>query len=170
MRKRCPCWLPDRTRRQSRYPRFKFLATLLTSALRSSAGAITYLLARNQAAQKKLQAELDKALGAPGSGEVEVPTYDQLKNLTYLQDVINEGLRVHSTAGIGLPRVVPEGGLTVAGEHFVAGTEVSCPIYTMHHLKSVWGPDADVFNPDRWAAENKAELLQNFAPFSIGPR
>ncbi|KIP10209.1 hypothetical protein PHLGIDRAFT_499161 [Phlebiopsis gigantea 11061_1 CR5-6] len=138
----------------------------------NSAGAITYHLARNQVAQAKLQAELDKALGLPGAGsnEAEVPTYDQLKYLTYLQDVINEGLRVHSTAGIGLPRVIPEGGLTVAGESFVEGTEVSCPIYTMHHLKSVWGDDADVFNPDRWSGENKAELMQSFAPFSVGPR
>lgn len=148
------------------------MTTLSTNVFRSSAGAITYHLARNQAAQAKLQDELDKALGVPGAGsnEAEVPTYDQLKNLTYLQDVINEGLRVHSTAGIGLPRVIPQGGLTVAGETFVEGTEVSCPIYTMHRLKSVWGNDADVFNPDRWSGENKAELLQNFAPFSVGPR
>lgn len=144
----------------------------MINASHSSIGAITYHLARNQAAQAKLQAELDNALGAPNvdANEDDIPSYERLKNISYLQDVIHEGLRVHSTAGLGLPRVVPEGGLTVAGQTFVEGTEVSCPIYTMHRLKSIWGDDADAFNPDRWSGENKAELLQNFAPFSIGPR
>ena len=65
--------------------------------------------------QAKLRKELDAILGTPGSDCV-VATYEQLKNVTYLQDVINEGMRLHSTVGIGLPRIVPENGLTIAGE------------------------------------------------------
>ena len=99
-----------------------------------------------------------------------VPTYEELRGVTFLHDVINEGMRLHSTAGLGLPRVVPESGLTVAGKTFTPGTELSCPTYTIHRLKSVWGEDADEFNPDRWANGNKAEMLKYFVPFSTGPR
>ena len=116
--------------------------------------------------------ELDTALGPPSldSFDETVPNYDQVKNLPYLQDVIDEGLRLHSTVCIGLPRIVSETGLTVAGEAFAAGTEVSCPTLTIHRLKSIWGEDADEFNPDRWTRGNRAEMMKYFIPFSIGPR
>lgn len=135
--------------------------------------AITYYLARKQEAQAKLQKELDDILGSPGSNSYDegaVPPLDRVKNSPFLQDVINEGLRVHSTIGIGLPREVPEGGLTVAGQTLLPGTHVSCPVYTLHRLKSIWGDDADEFNPDRWAHGDRTTMLKYFAPFSIGPR
>ncbi len=140
----------------------------------SSAGAITYYLAHNQKAQAKLQRELDEALGAPTKNDQDEDSraigYDQLKNLPYLQDAINEGLRLHSTVGVGLPRVVPEGGLTILGKTFTPGTIVSVPTYTVHRDKAVWGEDADVFNPDRWTQGDKAAMQKAFAPFSIGSR
>ncbi|PSR72287.1 hypothetical protein PHLCEN_2v11879 [Hermanssonia centrifuga] len=140
----------------------------------NSAGAITYYLAHNQNAQAKLQRELDEALGAPTKNEDDEDSrairYDQLKNLTYLQDAINEGLRLHSTVGVGLPRVVPEGGLTILGKTFAPGTIVSVPTYTVHRDKAVWGEDADVFNPDRWTRGDKAAMQKAFAPFSVGSR
>lgn len=62
---------------------------------------------------RTLQAELDAAVPA----DVTVPTYDMVKNLPYLQAVINETLRHHSTSGIGLPRQIPldEAGITLHG-------------------------------------------------------
>ncbi|GJE88302.1 cytochrome P450 [Phanerochaete sordida] len=139
----------------------------------SSLGAIVYYIARDQGVQAKLQQELDEALGAPeldaNTDEVVAP-FDAVKNLAYLQDVINEGLRLHSTLGFGLPREVPVGGLTVAGRTFPAGTHISCPMYTLHRLQSIWGDDADVFNPDRWARGDRKTMLSAFAPFSLGPR
>ena len=137
----------------------------------SSLGAITYYLARKPLVQARLQKELDRILGSPRLvDDIVVATFEELRNITFLQDVINEGMRLHSTIGIGLPRIVPEGGLTIAGMTFAAGTEVSCPAYTIHRLKSVWGADADEFNPDRWARGDKAEMLKYFIPFSVGPR
>lgn len=137
----------------------------------SSLGAITFYLARTPAVQAKLQKELDAVLGSPSPhDEGVIAAYDHVKGIAYLQDVINEGMRLHSTAGIGLPRVVPEGGLTIAGLAFAGGTEVSCPAYTVHRLKSIWGADADEFNPDRWSRGDRAEMLKYFIPFSVGPR
>lgn len=95
---------------------------------------------------KKLQAELDAALPSD-----DVPTYEQVKNLTYLDMVIQETLRIHSTSSQGLPRLVPPGpGVEIAGHHFPQGTVLSVPAYTMHHSKEIWGKDADEFRPERW--------------------
>ena len=132
----------------------------------SSCSLMNYL-ARNPRAMAKLQAELDGSL--PES--VEVPTYDMVKDLTYLEWVINETLRHHCTSGIGLPRLVPpeSPGVTICGHFFPPGTVLSVPTYTIHHSKEIWGPDAEDFNPDRWAVVTERQK-NAFIPFSYGPR
>ncbi|KAL8926910.1 MAG: hypothetical protein Q9208_002719 [Pyrenodesmia sp. 3 TL-2023] len=86
--------------------------------------------------------------------------------------VINETLRIHSTSSLGLPRVVPPGpGVTIANHHFPPLTVLSVPSYTIHHSTSIWGPDANEFNPDRWAEGIITEKQKAaFIPFSYGPR
>ncbi|KAL5499108.1 hypothetical protein ACEPAH_1626 [Sanghuangporus vaninii] len=123
----------------------------------------------NPKVQLKLQKELDDALGVDSS-DGPVPTYSQVKNLPYLEAVINEGMRLHSTIGLGLPRVVPEGGLTVCGKTFPEGTVLSVPMYTVHRDPEVWGADADVFRPERWFELDAVKLQKSFYPFSFGPR
>ncbi|KAH0826593.1 cytochrome P450 [Lanmaoa asiatica] len=133
----------------------------------NSSCAITYYLARYPYVQEKLQKELDEALGA---ADDPVTTFEQVKRLPYLEAVINEGLRVHSTSSIGLPRVAPEGGLTIDGVHFPQGAVLSVPTYTIHRDKKVWGDDVDVFRPERWFERDYATLQKTFNPFSLGPR
>ncbi|PIL27720.1 cytochrome P450 [Ganoderma sinense ZZ0214-1] len=133
----------------------------------NSSCAITYWLARNQAAQRKLQAELDAALG---SDDDPIAVFEQVKRLPYLEAVINEALRIHSTSGIGLPRLVPEGGLTVCGHFFPEGTVLSVPTYTIHRDREVWGEDVDAFRPERWFERDKNLVQKTFNPFSFGPR
>lgn len=117
-----------------------------------------------------MQAELDAALASVDS---EVAPYEVVKNLPYLGAVIDEGLRLHSTIGAGLPREVPTGGATILGHHFKEGTTVSVPLYRLHRDESIWGPDAAEFRPERWieaSLERKKSMMEAFAPFSIGPR
>lgn len=133
----------------------------------NSSCAITYYLAANPPVQYKLQKELDDALG---SEDEYVSTYEQVKRLPYLEAVINEALRIHSTSSIGLPRIAPEGGLTIQGIHFAQGTVLSVPSYTIHRDTKVWGEDADVFRPERWFERDNATLQKAFNPFSYGPR
>lgn len=144
---------------------------MLTSSLSSSC-AITYYLARDPTVQAKLHKELDDALGAPGSISEEDPvtTFEQVKRLPYLDAVINETLRIHSTSAIGLPRQAPEGGLTVLGKTFPEGTVLSVPTFTIHRDARVWGSDVEAFRPERWFEIKQDDIQRAFNPFSFGPR
>jgi benzoate 4-monooxygenase len=133
----------------------------------SSSCAITYHLAANPDVQRRLQKELDNALQ---NEDDEVSSIEAVKNLPYLNAVINEALRLHSTSGIGLPRIVPEGGLKIQGHFFKEGTVLSVPSYTIHRDKEVWGDDATVYRPERWFERDNDAIQRTFNPFSYGPR
>ena len=83
---------------------------------------------------------------------------------------------MHATSGIGLPRIVPPGGLAVTlsgGEGtvtFPEGAVLSVPTYTIHRDKEVWGEDPDAFRPERWFEIDKVAAQKAFNPFSFGPR
>ncbi|KAG9249760.1 cytochrome P450 [Emericellopsis atlantica] len=133
----------------------------------NSSCALLYHVVKTEGVLAKLQQELDAAV----PDDVDVPMYEQVKSLPYLEQVISETLRHHSTSGIGLPREVPpnSAGVTIRGRHYGPGSVLSVPTYTVHHDKSIWGEDADQFNPSRW--ENPtAEMKKAFIPFSHGPR
>jgi benzoate 4-monooxygenase len=133
----------------------------------NSSCALLYHVVKTEGVLAKLQQELDAAV----PDDADVPAYEQVKNLPYLEQVINETLRHHSTSGIGLPREVPanSAGVTIRGRHYGPGTVLSVPTYTVHHDKAIWGEDADEFNPSRW--ENPTpEMRKAFIPFSHGPR
>ncbi|KAJ4287945.1 hypothetical protein N0V90_011960 [Kalmusia sp. IMI 367209] len=128
--------------------------------------ALLYHCLQNPNVVKKLQEELDQALPDADA----VPQFSQVKDLPYLDAVIKETMRIHSTSSLGLPRVVPPGpGITVASTHFPQATVLSVPAYTIHHAPSIWGADAASFRPERW--ETITEQQKNaFIPFSYGPR
>jgi hypothetical protein len=87
---------------------YGFLILIVLGIVRdSSSCAITFYLALNLDAQRKLQAELDEAIGSitisnseknsAVDDEAAVAPYDLVKSLPYLEACINEGLRIHST-------------------------------------------------------------------------
>lgn len=119
--------------------------------------AIIYHLARNQVVQRRLHSHLDDHLGCADLAGT-VVTADEVKRLPYLEACINEGLRIHSTLALGLPRVVSEDGLHIYGRYFPAGAIVSVPTYTIHRDKGVWGEDVEVYRPERWEEAGKEQL------------
>jgi benzoate 4-monooxygenase len=151
----------------------------------NSTCAILYHLARTPKAQAKLHSELDRAIPDTTvdleGGGLPVRVEDvKGEKLPYLDACINEGLRIHSTSALGLPRVVPPGGLTVEGIHFVEGTVLSVPSYTIHRDPEVWSAphgeedwDIEDFRPERWldlTPEKRDLINKTFNPFSVGPR
>ncbi|KAI0854016.1 putative cytochrome P450 [Daldinia vernicosa] len=91
-----------------------------------------------------------------------------LKKLPYLDHVIQETLRLHSAAPSGLPRVVPQGGATLAGHFIPGGYTVSAQAYSMHRNPAVY-PEPLKFDPSRW--ENPTRAMKDaFVPFGGGSR
>lgn len=133
----------------------------------SSTCAILYHLARTPHVQAKLHKELDEQLGTE---DELVATIHQIKRLPYLDACINEALRIHSTSALGLPRVVPESGLTVLEQHFPEGTVLSVPSYSIHRDVTVWGEDVEAYRPERWFERDIVAMQKTFNPFSTGPR
>lgn len=133
----------------------------------NSSCAILYHVVRTPGVLEKLRKEIDEAIPEG----IEVPTYDAVKSLPYLEACINEALRHHSPSGIGLPREIPPNsrGVTIDGRHYGPGTVMSVPTYTIHHSKEIWGPDADDYNPERWFSLTDKQKGA-FIPFSYGPR
>ncbi|CAP79884.1 Pc12g02570 [Penicillium rubens Wisconsin 54-1255] len=93
-----------------------------------------------------------------------------LEHMTYLNACIEEGLRIYPPVPVGLPRVTPDEGLLVCGEHIPGRTSVSVHHWaTYRNARNFRLPDQ--FIPERWigdefASDNKAA----FQPFSFGPR
>ncbi|CAI7674053.1 unnamed protein product [Penicillium pancosmium] len=135
----------------------------------NTACAILYWCLRTPGVIAKLQKTLDDAIPT----DIDVPTHAMVKDIEYLQWVIWETMRIHSTSAMGLPREIPEGAAPVhiSGHTFGPGDVLSVPSYTIHRSKEIWGPDAEEFNPERWSSKNlTARQKAAFIPFSHGPR
>ncbi|KAL7956776.1 cytochrome P450 [Trichoderma compactum] len=77
-------------------------------------------------------------------------TWAQTQSLPYLQAVIREGLRMWPpVGGLGFKTVPPEGDY-LNGYFVPGGTEIGQGFHGVGRSKAVWGPDADVFRPERW--------------------
>ena len=48
------------------------------------------------------------------------------------------------------------------------GTMFDTSYYVLHRLHSIWGPDAETFDPDRW--DRFKPGAWEFLPFGAGPR
>ncbi|KAH8653524.1 cytochrome P450 [Xylariales sp. PMI_506] len=91
-----------------------------------------------------------------------------VEKLPYMQACVKEALRIHSPVPMGLPRVIPKGGMTIGERTFLEGTTVSINPWVLHHSKEIWGDDADEWNPDRWLVDDAAELERFWIPFGAG--
>ena len=110
--------------------------------------------------------------------------------LTYLQAVINEALRIHPSGANGFPRISP--GATVDGHWVPAGvryysilfsghvkrfvsnamqkqTEIFTSTWTVSHDERYFA-DPDAFIPERWVDPNCKDTKEASQPFSLGYR
>ncbi|KAL5727421.1 hypothetical protein ACHQM5_000621 [Ranunculus cassubicifolius] len=127
------------------------------------------LLLNNKQSLKKVQEELDKNVGS----DRRVKDSD-IKNLVYLQAVVNEGMRLYPAAPLLGPRMATED-CTLAGYHVPAGTGLLVNVWKIHRDPSVW-PEPSEFRPERFLTEDQAHIDHGkgqgyqFFPFAAGRR
>ncbi|KDN64247.1 putative cytochrome P450 [Colletotrichum sublineola] len=117
-------------------------------------------LINNPVAYRRLQQEIDDAIAA---GAVSAPiTNAEALKLPYLQAVIHEGLRFYPpVTGLGFKQA-PDGGDMLNGYFVPGGTQIGQNFFGVGRSLWVWGPDADVFRPERWlrADEDEARRMK----------
>ncbi|XP_040070996.1 cytochrome P450 3A41-like [Ixodes scapularis] len=132
----------------------------VTSALSFTA----YLLAKHQDVQDKVRAEVKLLLQKDGN-----INYDNIFSLKYLNQVIEESLRLYPP----LPGFVSrrcQKDFEFNGLRIPKGTNIQVPARLMHHDPRYW-VDPEKFNPDRFSPENKPTIEpMAYIPFGIGPR
>lgn len=130
--------------------------------------ATMYFLIKNPRVIARLREDI-AALG-PLSSPV---TFKQAQELPYLHAIIQEGMRLHSAAGLPLERVVPAGGAELSGHFLPAGTVVGVNPWVTGYSTEVYGADAWEFRPERWLEADKESLAQmdrNWLSFGLGSR
>lgn len=123
-------------------------------------------LAANPHIQDKVRQEILDAL-AENNGNF---TYDVVKNMQYMEQVISEALRKYPVAS-GLLRQCtktyqfPDSDYTMR-----KGIRVLIPVYSIHHDQKYY-PDPEKFDPERFSEENiKTRPEGTYLPFGDGPR
>ena len=88
-----------------------------------SLNAAVYFLWKNPRTLAKLRQELDAERSAAKFHDI--VSVKDVADCRYLQAVIKETLRLHPGTGLGLTRLIPKGGLTLAGRYFPEGVCLS---------------------------------------------
>ncbi|MCW2787069.1 MAG: cytochrome [Marmoricola sp.] len=133
---------------------FLLMAAHDTSTITMS--AMAYYLAKNPEWQDKARAE---AIAAGGSD------YDAINGLELQERIMKESLRLCSPVP-SMPRVAVRD-TAVNGFRIPEGSFVAVSPYYNHHDSGVW-PDAERFDPDRFAEDRREDKVHRMAFHAFG--
>uniref|UniRef100_A0A336LXR4 CSON009724 protein n=1 Tax=Culicoides sonorensis TaxID=179676 RepID=A0A336LXR4_CULSO len=149
--------------------------TFFFDGIETSKGTLSnifYELARYRSVQEKLRQELIKIRSHDGTFE-----YDTLMENKYLEQVINESLRIHPVLAFHNRECTKECTLQIGKGKTLKvekGTNILLPVYSFSRDSDHYGSDSEQFNPDRFNEENgglKAyKDKEVLFPFGDGPR
>lgn len=166
------------------------IATLILAGTDTTSITASWILleiARHPEAQIKIRDEIHAARArVTARGDTEFTIAD-LEGLTLLQCAMKEGMRLHPvtwqlTRLAGMDDVIPLANpiTTKSGEQLSSiavrkGARVKISICAYHRLPSVWGKDADQWNPARWlnldnSKQASVGVYANLLNFSAGIR
>ncbi|KAJ6785609.1 hypothetical protein PWT90_00481 [Aphanocladium album] len=136
-----------------------------------------YALCLNPEMQKKLRAEVRAHLPSVDDSSAAVTSVD-IDRLPYLNAVVNEVLRRYPAVPVTGRIAVQD--TTVLGTPVARGTPVTIPQWAINVDRTLWGDDAEEFNPERWldhrddgvTLNNTGGASSNYAmsTFLHGPR
>ncbi|KAH4212502.1 hypothetical protein HBI26_064000 [Parastagonospora nodorum] len=136
-----------------------------------------FLLVRHTPVLEKLRTEIATTCGT--SSEL---SRDDLKGMSYLQNVIKETLRLYPSVPVNTrtttrTTVLPTGGGPDRTSPVLIpkGSAVAFSVYSMHRRPDLYGMDAELFRPERWEEElpmqqDPTKAKWGYLPFHGGPR
>ncbi|KAK4935613.1 hypothetical protein LTR10_023374 [Elasticomyces elasticus] len=131
--------------------------------------SIFYNLLKNPEKLKKLMEEISDGERSGFFSEDKLVRWEESQKMPYLSAVIKEALRIHPAAGLPLERIVPQGGVELCGQFIPAGTIVGCSAWTIHRSQRIFGPDVELFRPERWLEGSEKDISDmNSFLFSFG--
>ncbi|KAG7441876.1 cytochrome P450 [Guyanagaster necrorhizus] len=140
--------------------------TFIAAGHDTSANSLTwalYLLAKNPEVQDRLRAEVSPFC----SSNCGRPDIRKIKQLQYLDCVINESLRLFPPIPMTFRKSTKDDHLD--GKFVPKGTLIYVPIRAVGWLKSVWGDDVAEFRPSRWS-DLPPEYNPIYSAFLLGPQ
>ncbi|GJY14587.1 cytochrome P450 734A1-like protein [Tanacetum coccineum] len=79
----------------------------------------------------------------------DIPTKDCVSKLKTLTMILNESLRLYPPIVASIRRAKAD--VELGGYKIPRGTELLIPILAVHHDQTIWGKDANEFNPSRFS-------------------
>jgi cytochrome P450 len=101
-------------------------------------------------------------------------TMDRIAQFEYLHACLEEGLRLYPPVPIGLPRIIPPAGVTIADSLVPGGSSVCITQFATYRSPlNFKAPDS--FIPERWLSSPSnqtfaSDVKSALQPFSYGPR
>ncbi|KAG7286032.1 hypothetical protein NEMBOFW57_008331 [Staphylotrichum longicolle] len=124
-----------------------------------SLSAVFYFLLKTPSALARLRKEIDDAAreGRFSDNETGLVTWHESQTLPYLDMCVKEAFRLHPAPGLPMERIVPKGGLEIAGRRIGGGTIVGCSAWVLHRDERVFGEDVDAYRPERWEVQGEGD-------------
>jgi unspecific monooxygenase len=146
------------------------ILTFLVAGHETTSGALSfalYYLSRHPEMLARAQAETDAILGPAADAE---PAFEDVARFRTIRRVLDEALRLWPTVP-AFPRS-PREELTLSTGHRMRPGDWALVLTAMTHRdRSVWGHDADEFDPDRFLPErSRGRLPHAYKPFGTGER
>ncbi len=146
------------------------LLTFLIAGHETTSGWLsfaTYHIVKNPKVMQKAIEEVDRVLGKDPSYE---PTFKDVGELKYIQQILRETLRVCPPAP-AFSRAPLEDTIIGGRYQIRKGERVLLLTPALHRDPTAWGEGADTFDPDRFGAD-KTQSIPEFAyrPFGTGAR
>ncbi|PSP77733.1 cytochrome P450 [Halobacteriales archaeon QS_1_68_20] len=121
-----------------------------------------YLLSEHPEIRRELVEEVDEVVGD------ETPTTEHLEEMDYLEQVLNESMRLYSPTHTIAREPLED--VEFDGYTIPEGSYVALSAYVVHH-DDRWYDDPFQFKPERWTDDLEDELPGcAYVPFGAGPR
>lgn len=123
-----------------------------------------YFLATHPDVQERLLAEANDVLG-----DKENIDFDDVKKMTYFEQVFNESMRVRAPIPV-MVRMAAED-TVINGNFFAKDSVVMIMVGEVQRDPRYWGNDADFFDPEHFApGKESGRPRAAYIPFGLGPR